>query len=161
MKLLPTIATVAVLGAGVALSAPGQSQAIEACPVLKVNITELPASHKLNMRPTSLRTNRALTSADCLGQAMPERSICVAVLWQNKTSQPLRDLLVRFEYQQAKTSNFATVEQQVREARPGGQWTEFQLRGGEFEDAQHIAAWRVSVISAGQVLGQKKSVMWR
>lgn len=155
------MAVVAALGASVALAAPRQPQAVEACPVLKVSVAELPASHKLRMHPSMISAGHAFTSADFIGQALPEKGINVAVLWQNKTSQPLRDLVVRLEYQQAKTSNFATIERSVREAKPGGQWTEFKLRGGEFEDTQHIAAWRVTVISAGQVLGQKKSVMWR
>lgn len=161
MKPFLTIAAAIALVASTAWAAPRQPQAVEACPVLKVSIAELPASHKLRMHPSMISAGHAFTSADFIGQAAPDKGINIAVLWQNKTSQPLRDLVVRLEYQQAKTSEFAAIEQQVREARPGGQWTEFKLRGGEFEDTQHIAAWRVTVVSAGQVLGQKKSVMWR
>jgi len=162
VKPFPTLVVAATLvAAGAAGAGAPPPQAVEACPVLKVNIAELPASHKLRMYPSMISAGHAFTSADFIGQARPEKGINIAVLWQNKTSQPLRDLVVRLEYQQAKTGAFATLEQQVREARPGGQSTEFRLRGGEFEDTEHIAAWRVTVISAGQVLGQKKSVMWR
>ncbi len=144
-----------------AAPAPGHGQSVEACPILKVNIAELPESYKLRMRPSVAASSHALTSADYMGETRPQVGINVAVLWENKTSQPLRDLVVRLEYQQAKTSAFRTIEQQVREAKPGGHWTQLLLRGGEYEDTQHIAAWRVTVVSAGQVLGQKQSVMWR
>lgn len=150
-------------GVAACLAAParGGGQVVEACPILKVNIAELPASYKLKLHPTLFGDSTAMTAADYAGLARPDQGINIAVLWQNKTSHPLRDLVVRLEYQQAKTSAFRSIEQRIPEAKPGGQWTQFWLRGGEFEDTLHIAAWRLTVVSAGQVLGEKKSVLWR
>ena len=161
MRQLQSIAWIAALAACAAVPAPGQGQAVEACPILKVSIAELPESYKLQMHPSVASSSHTLTSADYMGESRAQSGINVVVLWQNKTSQPLRDLAVRLEYQQSKTSAFRLIEQQVREAKPGSQWTQFLLRGGEFEDTLHIAAWHVTVVSAGQMLGEKKSVMWR
>ena len=145
------------------MGAPGNShgEAIEACPILKVSISEFPASYKMKLRPSLFSSSRMYMKADYVNPIKAEEGINIAVLWQNKTSQPLRDLVVRLEYQQAKTSAFHVIEQPVREAAPGGHWVEFRLHGGEFEDTQQIAAWRATVVSAGQVLGEKKSGMWR
>jgi hypothetical protein len=136
-------------------------EAIEACPVLKVNISEIPASYQMRLRPSVFSDSRMSMKADDVNPIKAEEGINIAILWQNKTSQPLRDVVMRFEYQQAKTSAVRVVEQPVREAAPGGHWAEFRLRGGEFEDTLHITAWRATVVSAGQVLGEKKSGMWR
>jgi hypothetical protein len=145
------------------IGAPGDShaEAIEACPVLKVKIGEIPAAFKLRLRPSLGSDSHMPMKTDYTNPIKLEQGINIDVLWQNKTSQPLRGLVLRLEYQQAKTSAFRVIEQHIREAAPGGHWTEFQLRGGEFEDTQHIAAWRVTVVSAGQVLGDKRSAMWR
>lgn len=142
-------------------SLESRGEAVEACPVLKVSISEIPASYRLRFRPSVFSSSRRQMKADDVNPIKPEEGIDIAVLWQNKTSQPLRDLVVRFEYQQAKTSAFSAIEQAVREAAPGEHWAKFRLRGGEFEDTLHIVAWRVTIVSAGQMLGEKKSSMWR
>jgi hypothetical protein len=86
--------------------------------------------------------------------------IRVAVLWENRTGQPLRDVVVRLEYQQAKTGAFRTAEQRFAEVPAKGRWTNFDLSGAEFEDTVHVAAWRATVTSGGRVLGSRHSAMW-
>ena len=137
-----------------------RARAGDPCPVLKVNITELPASHNLLLHPGDPKKRRIYTSDQSLQAASVETGIDVAVLWQNRTGQRLQDVTLRFEYQQARAGSFRTLEQAYRDLPAGGRWTEFFLRGPEFEDTLHIAAWRVTILSAGQILGQKQSAIW-
>ncbi len=133
---------------------------VEACPVLKVNISMLPTSDRLMLHPTLENRSRGTTASEALGEQVAEEGINIAVLWQNATGNALRGVTVRLEYQQAKTSAFKVMDRQFPEVRPGGKWVTFKLRGGEYQDTGHIAAWRISVLCAGQVLGRKQSVLW-
>jgi hypothetical protein len=88
------------------------------------------------------------------------RGIRIAVLWENRTGEPLRDVTLRLEYQQAKTQAVRTAEQQFHDVPLKGHWINFDLSGGEYRDTVHVSAWRVTVLSGDRVLGSKQSVMW-
>jgi hypothetical protein len=102
----------------------------------------------------------AFGGAGYMFDPVKRRGIRVAVMWENRTGQPLRDVTLRLEYQQAKTGAMRTVDLQFPEVPPKGRWTNFELKGGEYEDTVHVAAWRVAVLSGGRELGSKQSAMW-
>ncbi|MBI5686455.1 MAG: hypothetical protein HZC54_15390 [Verrucomicrobia bacterium] len=140
--------------------AAAAGETVQPCPILKVVITEFPAHRKLLMHPSPEVNYTMAGSADALFDPAKRKGIRVAVMWENRTGETLRDVTLRLEYQQAKTRALRTTELQLPEVSAEGRWTHFELRGGEYEDTVHIAAWRVSVLSGSRVLGSKHSVMW-
>lgn len=130
------------------------------CPILKVVITEFPTPNKLMMHPAPEEHYTMAGSSAPLFALAKRQGIRVAVLWENRTGQELKDLTLRLEYQQAKGRAFRTMEQRFPTVPPKGQWTHFELKGGEYEDTAHVAAWRVTALGGGHVLGAKHSVMW-
>ena len=138
----------------------GRDDTGQACPVLKVNVSYLPRSDKLILHPPSYGTAQMYVGGRYIGDETIVQGIEVAVLWQNRGSQPLRDATLRLEYQQSATGAIRTMEQHLPEVKPGGQWSIFRIRGGEYADTVHIASWRISVLSGNQVFGRKQSVTW-
>lgn len=155
---------IAVYAAGVMLAMAGpiaaREEPLQPCPVLKVVITEFPTNEKLMMHPSPETHFSVLASAPYAIDPAKRRGIRIAVLWGNLADQPLRDVTLRLEYQQAKTRVIRTADQQFPKVPAKGQWTNFDLNGGEYEDTVHVAAWRVSVLSGSRVLGSKHSAMW-
>jgi hypothetical protein len=150
--------------AGVLWTLAGPVAAVEGlgqpCPILKVVVTEFPTHRKLMMHPSPESNYTVAGSADALFDPKKRRGIRVAVMWENRTGDTLRDVTMRLEYQQAKTGAIRTMEQQFPQVSTEGRWTHFELRGGEYEDTVHVAAWRITVLSGARVLGSKYSVMW-
>lgn len=130
------------------------------CPILKVSISEFPHNEKLQLHPSPESHRSVYSGSDLIGSFSRLHGIRIAVLWENRTGQPLHDVTVRLEYQQAKTQAFRTAEMQFHDVPIKGHWTNFDLSGGEYRDTEHVAAWRVSVLSGDHVLGTKQSVMW-
>ncbi len=130
------------------------------CPVLKLSISEFPHSEKLQLHPSPESHRSVYSGSDFIGSANKIHGIRIAVLWENRTGQPLPDVTVRVEYQQAKTQAIRTAEQQLHDIPIKGHWTHFDISGGEYRDTEHVAAWRVSVLNGDRILGSKQSVMW-
>ena len=155
---------IAVWMAGMMWAMAGPVAAVEEpvqpCPILKVVITEFPTHRKLMMHPSPESNYTVSGSADSLFDPAKRRSIRVAVMWENRTGEPLRDVTLRLEYQQAKTRALRMTDLQFPEVPVKGRWTNFELKGGEYEDTVHVVAWRVSVLSGGRLLGSKHSAMW-
>ncbi|MCX7825198.1 MAG: hypothetical protein N2689_06530 [Verrucomicrobiae bacterium] len=159
MKRAWMVLSLAGLTALLAGEASGRDEAAQLCPVAKVNISYLPRSEKLLLHPPTYG-GQIYLGGRYVGEEVVTQGIEVAVLWANRGELPLRDVILRLEYQQATTGAIRTMEQQLSDVKPGGRWTIFRIRGGEYADTRHIAAWRVSVLSGNQVLGRKQSVMW-
>lgn len=130
------------------------------CPVLKVSISEFPHSEKLQLHPSPESHRTVYSGSDFIGSNSRLRGLRVAVLWENRTGEPLREVTVRVEYQQAKTQAIRTAELQLHDVPIKGHWTNFDISGGEYRDTEHIAAWRVTVLSGDRIVGSKQSVMW-
>jgi len=137
-----------------------REEPVQPCPILKVVVTEFPTNDKLMMHPSPEAHFNVFGGASSMFDPAKRRGIRVAVLWENRTGQPLRDVTLRLEYQQAKNRAIRTADQQFPDLPAKGRWTNFDLSGGEYEDTVHIAAWRISVLSGSRVLGSKHSVMW-
>jgi len=141
-------------------SIAAREEPVQPCPVLKVSVTEFPTNERLMMHPAP-ETNLSVPGSHPYSiDQKKRRGIRVAVLWENRTGEPLRNVTLRLEYQQAKTGVIRTAEQQFPEVPVKGRWTHFDLSGAEFEDTVHVAAWRVTVNSSGRVLGSRYSAMW-
>lgn len=154
-----------VLAVGMAWLSAGAVAALEepaqACPVRKVVVTEFPTHNKLMMHPSPESHYTVFGSATAMFDPAKRRGIRVAVMWENCMGGLLRDVTLRLEYQQAKTRAFRTVDVQFPEVpAKKGRWTNFDLSGGEYEDTVHVAAWRVTVLGGGRVLGSKQASMW-
>jgi len=140
--------------------APGREEAGQLCPVAKVNVSYLPRSEKLILHPPAYGNAQMYIGGRYIGEEAVTQGIEVAVLWRNSGDLPLQNVTLRLEYQQSTTGAIRTMEQRLSDVKPGGRWTIFRIRGGEYADTVHIAAWRISVLSGNQVLGRKQSVMW-
>ena len=155
---------IAVWTAGMMSATPGpvaaREEPVQPCPVLKVVITEFPINEKLMMHPAPESHFDSMGGAVYVFDPSKLRGIRVAVMWANRTGEPLRDVTLRLEYQQMKTHAIRTAERRFADVPVKGQWTIFDLSGGEYEDTVHVAAWRVSVFSGERVLGSKHSAMW-
>jgi hypothetical protein len=139
---------------------PAREEPVQPCPVLKVIVTEFPTHRKLLMHPAPEEHHTVFGGAASMFDPAKRRGIRVAVLWDNRTGQTLRDITLRLEYQQAKTRDMRTVDLPFPEVPGKSRWTNFELKSGEYEDTVHIAAWCVSVRSGNRVLGSKHSAMW-
>ena len=140
--------------------AAGRDETGQPCPVLKVNLSYLPRNRELMLHPPTYGSSQIYVGGQYIGEETILKGIEIAVLWQNRSDQALRDITLRLEYQQSGTGAFRTMEQQLPDLKPGGRWSIFRIAGGEYEDTKRIVAWRVSVLSGGQVLGRKQSAMW-
>lgn len=143
-----------------AASVVAREEPVQPCPVLKVSVTEFPTNERLLMHPAPESGYSVPGSLPYAVDRTKRQGIRVAVLWENRTGETLRNVTLRLEYQQAKTGVIRTAEQQFPEVPIKGRWTHFDLSGAEFEDTVHVAAWRVTVNSSGRVLGSRHSAMW-
>jgi len=157
-RILVAFGLAVVIGTSGSLAA--REEPAQPCPILKVIITEFPANEKLMLHPTPESHRSVFAGSDSIGTLSRNRGIRIAVLWENRTGEPLHDVTLRLEYQQAKTQAVRTTEQQFHDLPIKGHWTNFDLNGGEYRDTVHVAAWRVSVFSGDRMLGTKQSVMW-
>jgi hypothetical protein len=157
-RILAVFGLAGVMSATGGIAATGEPA--QPCPVLKVSISEFPHSERLQLHPSPESHRTVFSGSDMIGNISRLRGIRIAVLWENRTGEPLRDVTVRLEYQQAKMQAVRTAEQQLHDVPIKGRWTNFDLNGGEYRDTEHVAAWRVSVLSGDRILGSKQSVMW-
>ena len=159
VKQVRMILSLASLTALLVGEASGRDEAGQLCPVAKVNVSYLPRNEKLLLHPPPYG-GQMYMGGRYIGEEAVTQGIEVAVLWQNRGDLPLQEVTLRLEYQQSTTGAIRTMEQRLSDVKPGGRWSIFRIRGGEYADTVHIAAWRISVLSGNQVLGRKQSATW-
>lgn len=82
----------------------------------------------------------------------------IYVQWRAK--QPARDLKVRFDYRQKVTKDKVhTLEVKYPEAK-GWQRSVFKVVGEAYKKQGLVTCWRVQLLQAGQVVGEKRSFIW-
>jgi hypothetical protein len=81
------------------------------------------------------------------------------IFW--KTSAKGSNVTVRLEYLQAKTGPTVHVKETVVASAKGKNITDISIIGEDYAKNGPILAWRVSLISGDQTLGEYKSFQWK
>ncbi|MSR65498.1 MAG: hypothetical protein EXS18_06920 [Verrucomicrobiae bacterium] len=85
----------------------------------------------------------------------------ITAIWETYSREPLQSVTVKLTYRQTNLPEPQSTSIQMNQVKHGTTYSEFQIIGDAYTKGGPITAWKLEVVSGGQVLDTFHSFLWK